>query len=127
MVLPWECRWGPSWHSALWAPHPLAIRASPFHSPQIKAADSGRLSALDKEGIYGFGVGFFRSVLLVARTFDFQITAWAHLCRLCSLRRSLTPDSCVGRLPKPNAWISPLCTLAGGAFGVQLLARPCLT
>lgn len=80
---------------------------SPLHPILIKAADFDGLSnhnTPEKKGVDEVGVGYFQSVLLVARTFDSQITAWAHLCRLCFLKRSLTPGSCVGCLPDPNAW-----------------------
>lgn len=83
---------------------PTSTRVSPLHSPAIKAAGSEGLSGHDtpeKEGTEEIGVGYFQSVLLVARTLDSQITAGAHLCQLCFLTRSLTPDSCVGCLPNP--------------------------
>lgn len=64
----------------------MCTRVSPFYSTVIKAADFDGLSNHNtpkKEGI-GVGVGYFQSVFRVARTFDSQITAWAHLCRLFS-------------------------------------------
>lgn len=88
---------------------PMAPRGFPFHFSVIKAAGcraQHHHHTPGREGLYGVGAGYFQSVLPVARTFDSQITAWAHLCRLGFLRRSLTPDSCVGCLPNPNAWTS---------------------
>lgn len=104
--------------SALWAPQPTATRASLFHCTGIKAGDPGGLrhhDALEKEETVGAaagagagpGAGCSRGVLLVAKTSDSQITALAHLCRLCFRRRLLTADSCMGCLPDPNAWTSP--------------------
>lgn len=93
---------------------PMSTPVSPLHSPAIEAAGSEGLGSHDtpeKEGIFEIGVGYFQSVLLVARTVDSQIAAWAHLCRLCFQKRSLTLDSCAGCLPNPNAWTSFLHSL----------------
>lgn len=98
---------------------PTSTRVSPLHSPVIKGAGSEGPSGHDtpeKEGTEETGVGYFQRVLLVARTLDSQITAGAHLCRLCFLTRSLTPDSCVGCLPSPMPGppLSTLCLFPGG-------------
>ena len=84
----------------------LPISLSCDQSCGLQRASNHSIS--EKKGLYGMGVGFFQSVLPVARIFDSQITAGAHLCRLCFLRRSLTPDSCAGCLPNPHAWTSAL-------------------
>lgn len=108
---------------------PTTTRLSPSHSTLIKAADSGGRGnhpTPERKECMGLGVGFFQSVLLVARTSDSQITAGAHLCRLCFPRRSLTPDSCAGGLPSPNArTASPLSALfPGGRFLPRLWPGP---
>lgn len=114
---PWECRRKSCPSEArcglLTRDHQNLPISLPYdQSCRLRRASNHNISK--KKGLYGVGVGFFQSVLLVARVFDSQITAGAHLCRLCFLRRSLTPDSCVGCLPNPNAWTSSLPSL--GSF-----------
>lgn len=97
---------------------PMAPEPFHFNFSVIKAAGwrAQNHHTPEREGLYGVGAGYFQSVLPVARTFDSQITAWAHLCRLGFLRRSLTPDSCVGCLPNPNGWTSARRSLSRKIF-----------
>lgn len=113
---PWPCPWGHRQRACPGEVHP-GLRtheheslSTPLRSKLQALRGPAAMTTPEKEGTEETGVGYFQRVLLVARTLDSQITAGAHLCRLCFLTRSLTPDSCVGCLPSPMPR-PPLSTL----------------
>lgn len=65
-----------------------------------------------------------QSILLVARTFDFQMTAWTHLCQLCFLGIADSRQLC--GLPAQSKCFSPLCSVLEEAFWLWLLTKSCL-